>query len=243
MRASKVLSGLALAFGLGVPCIWPLLASARAHGGMNNATAITLRKTKRRRHTPVRRELVKRHTSRARKRLRPPDVIYYPTPPETVAEMLRLANIKKEDVVYDLGSGDGRIPIMAAQQYGIRAVGIEINPKMIWVAEERARGAGVADRVRFVNADLFRANISQATVVTLYLSQTLNLRLRPKLLRELRPGTRIISHDFDMGDWKPEQTVKVPWHNLYRTVYLWTVPARGRMEKKQRHELKVITRA
>lgn len=232
MRASKVLSGLALAFGLGVQCMWPPPAGAQAHAGMNNATAITLRRTKRRRHTRVRRELVKRHTPRTRKRLRPPDVIYYPTPSETVAEMLRLANIQKGDVMYDLGSGDGRIPIMAAQQYGIRAVGIEINPKMIWVAEERARGAGVADRVRFINADLFRADISQATVVTLYLSQTLNLRLRPKLLRELRPGTRIISHDFDMGDWKPEQTVKVPWHDLYRTVYLWTVPAGGRIGKK-----------
>jgi ubiquinone/menaquinone biosynthesis C-methylase UbiE len=138
--------------------------------------------------------------------------------------MLRLADIKTGDVLYDLGSGDGRIPITAAQRYNIRAVGIEINPKMVWVAEERARGAGVADRVRFINDDMFRADISEATIVTLYLSRKLNLLLRPRLLRQLRPGTRIISHDFDMGDWKPEQKVRVPWFNGYRTIYVWVIP-------------------
>lgn len=141
-----------------------------------------------------------------------------------VMEMLRLANIREGDVLYDLGSGDGRIPIMAARRYGIRAVGIEINPRIIWVAKERARGLGVTDRVRFSNADMFRADISEATIVTLYLSRKLNLLLLPKLLRELRPGTRIISHDFDMGDWKPEQKVRVPWFNGYRTIYAWTIP-------------------
>jgi SAM-dependent methyltransferase len=165
-----------------------------------------------------------------RKNLRKPDVIFVPTPPETVEEMLRLARIKKGDVLYDLGSGDGRIPIRAAEEYGIRAVGIDIDPKMIAVAEAAAQQAGVADKVRFRNEDLFRANIREATVVTLYLSDVLNLKLRPKLLRDLRPGTRIISHDFRMGNWKPEQTVRVPWKTLYRTVYVWTVPPGGRIK-------------
>jgi SAM-dependent methyltransferase len=168
-------------------------------------------------------------TKTKRKNLRKPDVIFVPTPPETVEEMLRLARIKKGDVLYDLGSGDGRIPIRAAEEYGIRAVGIDIDPKMIAVAEVAAQQAGVADKVRFRNEDLFRANIREATIVTLYLSDVLNLKLRPKLLRDLRPGTRIISHDFRMGDWKPEQTVRVPWKTLYRTVYVWTVPPGGRI--------------
>ena len=171
---------------------------------------------------------VRSQTARKQSRKRKPDVIYYPTPPETVAEMLRLANIKKGDVLYDLGSGDGRIPIAAAKQFGIRAVGIEIDPKLITEAESNAREAGVADLVRFRNEDMFRIDVSEANIVTLYLSDKLNVLLRPKLLRELRPGTRIISHDFRMGDWKPEQTVRVPWGKLYRTVYLWTVQVRGR---------------
>ena len=164
---------------------------------------------------------------RARKRpLRKPDVIYYPTPTETVAEMLRMAKLKKGDVLYDLGSGDGRIPIAAAKEYGIRAVGIEIDPKLVTEAEENARQAGVSHLVRFRNEDMFHIDISEATVVTLYLSEKLNVLLRPKLLSELRPGSRILSHDFRMGDWKPEETVRVPWGKLYRTVYLWTVPAK-----------------
>ena len=166
--------------------------------------------------------------TRKKSRKRKPDVIYYPTPPETVAEMLRLANIKKGDVLYDLGSGDGRIPIAAAKQFGIRAVGIEIDQKLISEAESNARAAGVAELVRFRNEDMFRIDVSEANIVTLYLSEKLNVLLRPKLLRELRPGSRIISHDFRMGDWRPEQTVRVPWGKLYRTVYLWTVQARGR---------------
>jgi hypothetical protein len=173
---------------------------------------------------------------RARKRpLRKPDVIYYPTPPETVAEMLRMAKIKKGDVLYDLGSGDGRIPIAAAKEYGIRAVGIEIDPKLVTEAEENARQAGVSHLVRFRNEDMFHIDVSEATVVTLYLSEKLNVLLRPKLLSELRPGSRILSHDFRMGDWKPEETVRVPWGKLYRTVYLWTVPARHRVNAKDKH--------
>jgi len=167
-------------------------------------------------------------TPRKKRRFRKPDVIYYPTPPETVTEMLRLANIKEGEVLYDLGSGDGRIPIAAAKEFGIRAVGIEIDPKLVKEAEENARNAGVSELVRFRNEDMFHIDISEANVVTLYLSEKLNVLLRPKLLRELRPGSRIISHDFRMGDWKPEQTVRVPWGKLYRTVYLWTVAARRR---------------
>lgn len=168
-----------------------------------------------------------RETQRRPRRTKPirkPDVIYYSTPPETVNEMLRMAQIKEGDVLYDLGSGDGRIPIAAARQYGVRAVGIEIDPKLIIDAEENARQANVASLVTFRNDDMFRTSLREATVVTLYLSEKLNVLLRPKLLRELRPGTRIVSHDFRMGDWEPEQTVRVPWGKLYRTVYLWTVP-------------------
>jgi hypothetical protein len=174
---------------------------------------------------------------RNRKRpLRKPDVIYYPTPDETVIEMLRLADIKQGDVLYDLGSGDGRIPIMAALQYGIRAVGIEIDTKMVTVAEERAREANVDALVSFRNADMFRSNISEATVVTLYLSNKINLLLRPKLLSELRPGTRIVSHDFHMGEWESERTIRVPWKNgLYRTIYFWRVPARGVRARTNTH--------
>ncbi len=166
--------------------------------------------------------------------MRKPDVIFVPTPAETVDEMLRLANLKEGDVLYDLGSGDGRIPIRAAQLYGIRAVGIDIDPAMITVAEFAAREAGVSDKVRFRNEDIYRADFRDANVVTLYLSDVLNLKLRPKLLRELKPGTKIISHDFRMGDWAPERIVRVPWKTLYRTVYMWTVPKGGRIKRIQR---------
>jgi protein-L-isoaspartate O-methyltransferase len=172
------------------------------------------------------------HATRKKRRLRKPDVIYYPTPPETVDEMLRMAKIKKGDVLYDLGSGDGRIPIAAAKQFGIRAIGIEIDPKLVTEAEENARQANVAALVRFHNEDMFRVDVSEATIVTLYLSEKLNVLLRPKLLSELRPGSRILSHDFRMGDWKPEQTVRVPWGKLYRTVFLWTVPNRANLKKQ-----------
>jgi hypothetical protein len=172
-----------------------------------------------------------RRAAQARKPARRPDVIFVPTPEETVAEMLRLAGLKAGDVLYDLGSGDGRIPIAAAREYGVRAVGVEIDPKLVAEATEAARAAGVSHLVTFRQENLFRADFREASVVTLYLSDRLNLLLRPKLLRELRPGTRIISHDFRMGDWRPEQTVRVPWKSLYRTVYVWTVP-RSRSIKK-----------
>jgi len=158
------------------------------------------------------------------KQLRSPDVIYVPTPPEVVDAMLTVANVRQGDVLYDLGSGDGRIPIMAAQKYNVtRATGIEINPERIMEAQENLRTAGVGDRVRFRNEDLFEANFSDATVVTLYLLPALNIKLLPKLLRDLKPGTRVVSHAFAMGDWKPDQTLEIGG----RAVYFWTIPARG----------------
>ncbi|HVF42436.1 MAG TPA: methyltransferase domain-containing protein [Pyrinomonadaceae bacterium] len=170
---------------------------------------------------------------RSKRKLREPDVIFVPTPPETVDEMLRQAHLKKGDVLYDLGSGDGRIPIAAAKQYGVRAVGIDIDPKLVEEAREAARREGVESLVSFRNEDMFAADIRDATVVTLYLSNTLNVMMRPKLMRELRPGSLIISHDFRMGDWTPQKSIRVPWKNLYRTVYVWTVPRGGRYGKKQ----------
>lgn len=176
----------------------------------------------------------RRRSVRSAPRRRPIlEVGFVPTPPETVDEMLCLANIQPGDVLYDLGSGDGRIPITAAKRYGIRAVGLDLNPKLIARARRRARIEGVADRVRFVEADLFRADLRRASVVTLYLLPELNVRLRPKLLRELKPGARIVSHDFDMGDWEPDRKVRVNWKSLYRTVYLWTVPARNHRHKSR----------
>jgi ubiquinone/menaquinone biosynthesis C-methylase UbiE len=154
--------------------------------------------------------------------LRSPDVIYVPTPQTVVDAMLEVAQVKSTDVVYDLGSGDGRIPITAAQKYGARAIGIDINPERIKEANENATKAGVTNRVRFLNQDLFESNIAEATVVTLYLLQSLNEKLRPKLWRDLKPGTRVVSHAFSMGpDWPPEKTLTVD----DRTIYYWTIPA------------------
>jgi precorrin-6B methylase 2 len=159
------------------------------------------------------------------KELRRPDVIFVPTPPEVVDAMLKVAKVGKGDVLYDLGSGDGRIPITAAQKHGIaRGIGIDINPERIKEANENlAKAAGVGQRVKFVNADLFESDLSDATVVTLYLLPALNLKLLPKLLKETKPGTRIVSHAFDMGSWKPEQTLKIGT----REVFFWTIPAPG----------------
>lgn len=154
---------------------------------------------------------------------RVPDVIYVPTPEAVVDAMLELAGVGPDDVLYDLGSGDGRIPIAAAKQHGIRAVGIDIDPVRVREANENAQAAGVTDLVTFHEQDLFQSDISEATVVSLYLLQSLNVKLRPKLLAELKPGTRIVSHAFDMADeWEPEQTRQVD----SRMIYLWTVPER-----------------
>ena len=146
---------------------------------------------------------------------REPDVIYVPTPQEVVDEMLALAKVTKNDVIYDLGSGDGRIPITAAQKFGTRGIGIDINPERIQEANANAQKAGVTDRVKF------QSDISEATVVTLYLLPELNVKLRPELFRQLKPGTRVVSHDFDMGDWKPDQVVKTEEGS---TIYYWVIP-------------------
>jgi predicted O-methyltransferase YrrM len=152
--------------------------------------------------------------------LRSPDVIFVPTPQEVVDAMLKLAKVSASDVVYDLGSGDGRIPITAARTYGARGVGIDIDPQRIKEATENLKTSGMGDKVRFLNQDLFTTNISEASVVTLYLLPSLNLKVLPKLNAELKPGTRVVSHAFDMGDIKPQQTQNVNG----RTIYLWTVP-------------------
>ena len=151
---------------------------------------------------------------------RAPDVIFVPTPAGVVDAMLRLAKVTSSDVVYDLGSGDGRIPIAAAKTYGAHGVGIDIDPDRVREATQNARTSGVADKVTFKAEDLFTADISPATVVTLYLLEPLNLRLAPKLMKDLKPGTRVVSHAFDMGDWKPQQTMTVSG----RPIYLWIIP-------------------
>ena len=155
---------------------------------------------------------------------RQPDVIFVPTPQDLVEDMLRLADVKKGDVLYDLGCGDGRIPVTAARKYGVRAVGIDIDPERIKEAVENARKAGVTKLVDFRREDLFQADFKEATVVTLYLLPDLNVKLRPRLLAELKPGTRIVSHQFDMGDWKPEKRLEVNG----RVVYFWTIPEPGK---------------
>jgi tRNA G37 N-methylase Trm5 len=159
-----------------------------------------------------------------------PDVIFVPTPQEVVEDMLRLANVKKGDVLYDLGSGDGRIAITAAKLYGVRAVGIDIDPERIREANENAKKAGVEKLVKFRQADLFQSDFREATVVTLYLLPELNVKLRPKLWAELKPGSRVVSHQFDMGDWKPEKKLE----SGTRTVYFWTIPDGGKGAKKKK---------
>ena len=160
---------------------------------------------------------------------REPDVPYVPTTEAAVQAMLKLADVKKTDVVYDLGCGDGRIVITAAKNLGARGVGIDINPVRIGEAKENAKKAGVEKLVRFEENDLFEADIHEATVVTLFLLPHINLKLRPKLLRDLKPGTRIVSNTFDMGDWKPEKEAIVPDTDedsyLSHKLYFWIVPS------------------
>jgi SAM-dependent methyltransferase len=150
---------------------------------------------------------------------REPDVVYIPTPYFVVFNMLKLAQPKSTDTVYDLGCGDGRILIEAAKLYGARGVGFDIDPERIAESEANAEKEGVADRVRFRLQDLFEADISDANVVTLYLLPELNLKLRPKLWKELAVGTRIISHGYPMGDWLPDRVDLVTGH----PIYLWTI--------------------
>ncbi|MCC7483753.1 MAG: class I SAM-dependent methyltransferase [Burkholderiales bacterium] len=153
---------------------------------------------------------------------RGPDVIFVPTPDEVIDTMLKMANVTARDTVYDLGCGDGRIVVAAARNYGARAVGIDIDPERIKEANANAKKNGVTGRVKFILGDLFEADIGEATVVTLYLLSNLNLKLRPKLMKDLAPGTRVVSHAFNMGDWKPERQQSV--HGS--TVYLWRIPQR-----------------
>lgn len=163
-------------------------------------------------------------TSDAAPAAEPPELVvpYVPTAPEVVDKMLQMAKVGKQDLVYDLGCGDGRIVIAAAKKYGARGVGVDLDPKRIQEAESNLREAGpeVASRVRFITGDLFQVDISKATVVTLYLLPEINLMVRPKLWKELAVGTRVVSHDYHMGDdWPPEQTVQVEG----KVVYSWTI--------------------
>ena len=153
----------------------------------------------------------------------PLDVIYVPTPHEVVKEMLGAVHVAPGDVLFDLGSGDGRIPIAAVKDFGAaRAVGIELDPQRISEARANATTAGVSDRVAFIQQDLFEADLSDATVVALYLLPALNARLQPRL-RALKPGTRIVSHNYDLGPvWKPQRSFVV----LNNLVHIWTVPRR-----------------
>ena len=149
------------------------------------------------------------------------DVPYVPTRQTVVNSMLKMANVKKGDVLYDLGCGDGRIVVTAARDFGATGKGFDIDPQRIEEANANAKQAGVSDKVKFVNANLFDTDLSKATVITMYLLPDVNMKLRPKILA-LKPGTRIVSHAFDMGDWKPDRTEVVDG----ATVYFWTVPAR-----------------
>ena len=159
------------------------------------------------------------------------DVPYVPTTEEAVQAMLKLGDVNKNDVLYDLGCGDGRIVIAAAKMYGARGVGIDINPERITEAKANAKKAGVENLVRFEENDLFQADIHEASVVTLFLLTSVNLKLRPKLLEDLKPGTRVVSNTFDMGDWKPEREVTLEGNDdafLSRKLYLWKIPPRKR---------------
>ena len=154
-----------------------------------------------------------------------PHVLFIATPEGVSVEMLRLAAVTAQDVVFDLGSGDGRVVVAAARDFGARGVGVEIDPDLVAQSRDLAYGEGVTARTTFLWQDLFVTDLRGATVVTLYLRDDVNLRLRPKLLRELAPGSRVVSHDFDMGDWRPDRVQKVRGPARNHTLYLWLVPA------------------
>ena len=164
-------------------------------------------------------------------RPRAPDVPYEPSPEHVVAQMMGLARLVSGDVLYDLGCGDGRIVIAAVKQHGVRGVCVDIDPVRIAESRENARRAGVNDRITFLTQDLFETDIRDATVVTLFLWPKVNLELRPKLFRELRPGARVISYMHDMGDWAPDETVPVHSGTRETAVYLWKMPERSGKEK------------
>lgn len=148
-----------------------------------------------------------------------PDIHYVPTSNGVANAMLKLAQVTANDVVYDLGSGDGRIVILAAKKYGAKGVGVELDPELVKEATKNAMKAGVSDRVTFRQGDLFKTDLSDATVVTLYLSNSINMRLRSVLQQQLKPGSRVVSHRFEMGDWKPDATVRLEG----TSVHLWTI--------------------
>ena len=154
---------------------------------------------------------------------RPPDIYFVPTSHAVADAMLRLARVTADDVVYDLGSGDGRIVILAAQKFGARGVGVELDPRLVAISREVAREGAVADKVTFIEGDLFTADISEATVVTLYLSPNVNRKLEGKLKRELRPGTRVVSHQFPIAGWTPAQRETT---GDGTELFLWTIPPR-----------------
>ena len=160
-------------------------------------------------------------TSAAGQASRSPDVHFVPTPHEVVTEMLNVAKVRGKDILYDLGSGDGRIVITAARKYGTRGTGIDLDPARIEESQRGARKAGVTGKVQFRQADLFETDLRDATVVTMYLLPTLNVRLRPKLYKELKPGSRVVSHAFDMGNWKPDSTFMASTS----AVFFWVMPA------------------
>jgi SAM-dependent methyltransferase len=199
----------AIAFGLAVV----LLGGDRARSHMPVVSAAPARAQTPQAQIPA--------TDQGNQPARRPDVIYVPTSPEVVDAMLKMANVTKDDTVYDLGCGDGRIVVAAARAFGAKAIGIDIDPQRISEANANAKTAGVEGRVKFILGDLFQQDFHEATVVTLYLLNTLNLKLRPKLWKELKPGTRIVSHAFDMGDWQPEQKQEVGG----TTIYMWRIPA------------------
>jgi precorrin-6B methylase 2 len=157
----------------------------------------------------------------AQEAVRSPDVHFVPTPHEVVSAMLDVAKVRKDDVLFDLGSGDGRIVIAAAEKYGTRGTGIDLDPVRVEEGRKNARKAGVTKKVQFRQADLFETDLRSASVVTLYLLPTLNVKLRPTLYQELRPGSRVVSHAFDMGDWKPDSTFMA----ATSAVFYWVVPA------------------
>jgi len=153
---------------------------------------------------------------------RTPDMHFAPTRHVVADAMLRLARVRTDDVVYDLGSGDGRIVILAAQKYGARGVGVELDPRLVEISRQVAREGEVAHRVTFIEGDLFATDISEATVVTLYLSAGVNRQLEPRLRRELKPGTRIVSHQFRIGNWTPDEASRAEDGT---DLFLWTIPA------------------
>lgn len=220
MRLQRMLTLLLASTSAASIAIAPLLQQSKLHAQVKPSTGQTLPEvTPTPAVTPTPEASPNTQTEQ-----REPDVPYVPTPQEVVNRMLELAKVKKGDVLYDLGSGDGRIAITAAQKYGIRAVGIDINPERIAEARINAKKAGVTDLVEFRQQDLFQTNFGEASVVTLYLLPDINVKLRPQLLKQLKPGTRIVSHDFDMGEWKPEKVVQVQGPSRQHTLYYWVVP-------------------